>query len=119
MSASKRRERLRMKYDIIAFINIQYDKMQNRVNGYGKKSYRGMELISRTEFKGWAYNQGILYVLFKAWSRYNFELKYRPTIDRINPKEGYTEGNMRWLTHSENSKLGGLKAKKWGDQPIS
>lgn len=111
MSTSKRRERLRSKYDILSFINLQYDKMQNRCSGYGKPKYKGMSLLSRQEFREWAYNQGNLFVLFHQWCRGGYPLKLRPTVDRIDSSLGYNLDNIRWITHSENSRLGATKGR--------
>jgi hypothetical protein len=36
---------------------------------------------------------------------------YPPSIDREDTSKGYVEGNLRWLTHLENSRLGGYHRK--------
>jgi hypothetical protein len=41
-----------------------------------------------------------------------YDRKLTPTVDRINTELGYEIHNMRWLTHSENSRLGGRAKKK-------
>lgn len=105
--------RMRSKYSPTAFFTTQYDKMKNRVNSYGKNKYLGMELLNRDSFYTWASQQGSFYVLFKEWARKGFQLKYRPTVDRISPKLGYTENNIRWITHSENSTLGVTGRKRY------
>ena len=111
MSKKKSRERKRAQLDVLSFINIQSDKIQNRCNGYNKHYYKGLGYISRQEFKEWALKQGKLFVLFHQWNRMNHELKFRPTVDRIDSTQGYFPNNMEWVTFSENSRRGGLKGR--------
>lgn len=112
MASPRRKQRLRAKTYIEDFIVIQYDKMQNRCAGYGRPKYKGMELLTREEFYNWARASGELVRLFHDWNRHGHELRYRPTVDRLDTSKGYTLGNMRWITHSENSRLGGIKESK-------
>lgn len=111
MSSTKKRERLLAKKCVKTFINIRYDGIQNRVSGHGDTRYRGLNRCTREEFKEWASEQKGLHILHKEWSITGNKLKDCPSIDRIDPTRGYTVGNMRWITHSENSRLGGLMTK--------
>lgn len=73
-----------------------------------------IETRVQQEFKDWAETRGELPGLFRKWSVENFQLKFRPTIDRIDPNRGYRLDNIRWLSHSENSRLGSSgKRKGW------
>lgn len=46
--------------------------------------------------------------MFSTWEESKYNRKLTPTVDRIDSTLGYLESNMRWLTHSENSRLGGM-----------
>lgn len=112
MSKAKQLERVRAKTEIEAFINIQYDKLQNRCAGYGKPKYKNLDLISREEFKCWSKDREDLIELFKQWISKSNELRFRPTVDRIDSNKGYTINNIRWLSQRENSALGGKQNYK-------
>lgn len=99
-------KRMRAKYNVDTFIEVCYDKLVNRVNGYGKARYSGMELLSRDDFRTWAKSQGQLYALYHDWNKEGHTRKFMPTVDRIDSSQGYILGNIRWLTQSENSRLG-------------
>lgn len=40
--------------------------------------------------------------LFDEWERSNYKKEYKPGIDRILNKKGYTKKNIQWLSWSEN-----------------
>lgn len=100
-------ERLKKRFDIKIFLKFRYDSMINRINGHNTIRYKNLPILSRTEFYDWALCQGQLFVLYHEWNRRNHQRKYMPTIDRINPLGGYTLHNIRWLTQSKNSSIGG------------
>lgn len=111
MGLRKSRERKRARFDVLSFLNIQSDKIQNRCSGFSKPMYKGLEFMPREDFKDWSLQQGKLFVLFHQWNRSGHELKYRPTIDRLDSSEGYIPGNMEWVTFSENCRRAGLKGR--------
>lgn len=89
--------------------------MESRVKGIQKKKahlYQNVELLSRDDFKKWANSCEELKVMFKIWEESNYNKKLCPSIDRIDSLKGYTIENMRWLTHSENSRLGAISDKR-------
>jgi hypothetical protein len=102
-----KRLRQKTKYDIHSFLRVKYDKLMNRVNGHSKKRYEGMRLIPRQEFYDWALNEKNLFYLYHNWIRGGYQLKDMPTVDRIDNNGGYVQNNIRWLTQSKNSSLGG------------
>ena len=99
------------------FLMRLYRNMQSRVTGVQVKKrhlYHGKELLSREDFYTWALhgNEKQFFNMFEEYENSGYDRKLAPTVDRINSAKGYTLDNMRWLTHSENSILGGLHRKK-------
>jgi hypothetical protein len=94
------------------FLMRLYRNMQSRVTGVQKVKfhlYQGKALLPRQEFYSWALPNRTFDRLFKAWERSKYDRKLTPSVDRIDPRLGYEIENMRWLTHSENSRLGALR----------
>lgn len=84
--------------------------MSKRVRGKDRNCAHlmtGMPIVPRDEFIGWAYLQPVLPGLFAAYEAADWDFKLCPTIDRIDPSNGYMFGNMQFITQSENSK------RKW------
>jgi hypothetical protein len=91
------------------FLMRKYRNMQSRVSGIQKLKahlYKGKYLLGREEYYIWALNNEDFNRLYLEWIESNYERKLCPTVDRIDPKYGYFLENMRWITHSENSRLG-------------
>jgi hypothetical protein len=91
------------------FLSRLYKNMRSRVEGIQTKKihlYLGLYLLPRMEFYSWALNTEEFNDLFDAWGSSGRQRKLTPSIDRIDASKGYEISNMRWLTHSQNSKLG-------------
>lgn len=94
-----------------------YRNMLSRVTGVQKKVahlYQGLEILTKEEFKEWVNGDGRLdyETLHEAWVKSGYEHRLAPSIDRINPDVGYVIGNIRWITQSENSRLGGISSRR-------
>lgn len=92
-----------------------YRNMQSRIFGIQKHKahlYAGKEILSKEDFYKWAESSPDWERLYLDWEQSGYERKLAPTVDRIDPSRGYTVDNMRWLTHSENSRLGGMWSPK-------
>lgn len=86
-----------------------YRNMKSRVLGILKKKahlYDGLPLMSKESFYAWSKQDPTFNQLFESWVNSGYNRKISPSIDRIDSHDGYTEGNIRWLTHSRNSQLG-------------
>ena len=90
----------------LGYLEASYSRMKMRVEG--KKPHPsahvwiGKPICTREEFYRWALNDPAFQ---KVWeNRANEDVRIRPSIDRIDGSGGYTIGNMRWITVSENSK---------------
>jgi len=89
------------------YLMRKYRNMQSRVTGVQWKKahlYLDLEILPREEFYKWALNSAEFFQLFDEYKKADFDRKLAPTVDRIDPKVGYVISNMRWLTHSENSR---------------
>lgn len=97
------------------FLVRLYRNMKSRINGTQKKKshlYFGKSILPKDTFYEWANNSLLFNKLYSDWATSGYNRKITPTVDRINPEIGYEIHNMRWLTHSENSRLGGMAKKK-------
>jgi hypothetical protein len=84
---------------------IIYKNMSNRVKGKSTSKpwlYRGLPLLEREEFYDWALNRSNFMELYNFWVNSGKNNAFKPSIDRIDGKQGYTLENMQWLTCSEN-----------------
>lgn len=90
------------------FLVRKYRNMQSRVNGVQKLKahlYNNLEILDREDFYRWALSSVEFHRLFKEYENNDYPMKICPSIDRVDPLKGYTIDNIRWLTHSENSRL--------------
>lgn len=88
-----------------------YRNMESRVKGIQKLKahlYEGRCILGREEFYQWSLGCGIFIKLFNNYVESGFDMKLAPSIDRIETDKGYEIGNIRWITHSENSRLGAI-----------
>jgi hypothetical protein len=118
---AKQRERRRLNGNAVTkryektpkgYLMRKYRNMQSRVTGVQwKKShlYGGLELLSRDDFYKWAFKDDVFLKMFEEYNISGYDRRLAPSVDRINPDLGYTIENMRWLTHSENSK----QTRRW------
>lgn len=96
------------------FLMRLYRNMQSRVTGVQKQKfhlYQGKELLDRQDFYNWSIDNAIFLEMFEIYKSSEFNRKLAPTVDRIDSSKGYSLDNMRWLTHSENSRLGSISGK--------
>jgi hypothetical protein len=94
-----------------------YRNMLSRVKGVQKLKahlYSGKGILDKEDFYNWALVTEQFMELFSAYTASGFNQGLAPSVDRKDSDKGYTIDNMRWLTHSENSRLGAIsKAKKY------
>lgn len=92
-----------------------YRNMESRVKGIAKNKahlYKNLPILEREDFYEWALNDETYNKLHSDWVASNYCRKLSPSIDRVDAEKGYTMENIRWLTHSENSSLGGKSEAK-------
>lgn len=96
------------------FLMRLYRNMKSRVSGVQHKKahlYKGKYLLPRSEFYEWARTNLKFWEMYTRWVRNGYNRKLTPTVDRINPANGYDLLNMEWVTHSENSRRSSITRK--------
>ncbi len=91
---------------LIGRISRMYTNIQCRCRTYmqGSPNHYGLAFISREQFEDFAQASPEYAQLWAIWSASGFRRDLVPTIDRINPKEGYIFGNIEFVTQGENSR---------------
>lgn len=87
------------------FLRTRYTELKQRCTNPKERNidtYLGLSYCTLNEFLNRFLKDKHFNKLFKNWQKSNFEYKLCPSIDRINPKFGYTLDNIQFLTHSEN-----------------
>lgn len=93
------------------FLMRTYRNMKSRVTGIQYKKihlYGNLPLLDKDSFYSWSISNSDFNTLFDNWVCSGYDRKLTPSIDRIDSNSGYILDNMRWITHSENSRLGSL-----------
>lgn len=93
------------------FLMRCYRNMKSRISGIQSRKhhlYIGKFLLKKADFYEWANKDTKFFILFKEWEASGYNRKLTPSVDRIDSKKGYHTTNMEWVTHSENSRRGGL-----------
>ena len=87
-----------------------------RCKGFEKKKshlYDGLYFVSKDVFLDWAINNKDYIDLYDNYVLSNYDNKLAPSIDRLDSNKGYIISNMRFITHSENSRLGSIS--RWAN----
>ena len=91
-----------------------YRNMLSRVTGVQTAKYhlyKGKSLVGKEFFYSWAVSCAEFHSLFDCWVASGFDRKYAPSVDRVDSSQGYSIGNMEWVTHSENSRRGAISQR--------
>lgn len=97
------------------FLMRAYRNMKSRISGIQTDKahlYKNLDIIDKDSFVEWSLLNDVFYDLFKVWKSNCYNRKLTPSVDRINTDIGYSLDNMRWITHSENSRLGAISQKR-------
>lgn len=93
-----------------------YRNMLSRVKGVQKEKahlYEGLEILDKKDFYDFSKKDSTFINLLSAYKCSGYDMKLAPSIDRINSYKGYVIGNIRWITHSENSAIGSVSEKRY------
>lgn len=87
-----------------------YNHMSQRVGGNCKDyvRYKGLEILDKDVFYNFSLNSKEYKLLHSDWVDSGYILKLCPSIDRVDSSKGYSLDNIRWITHSENSRQGAV-----------
>ncbi len=92
-----------------------YRNMQSRVTGVQQIKhhlYKDKTLLSKQSFYEWSLGNPVFHSLFDEWEKSTYLRRLTPSVDRVDPTKGYDIENMRWVTFSENSRLGGKRTQQ-------
>lgn len=101
-------EEQQRRYNMLRIWNKRYAHMLARQRGvasHQSKGALGKDICTKEEFIDWCKNFSNLNVfltLYFEWAMNGFNRWDSPSIDRIDPKLGYTLDNLQWLAFSEN-----------------
>lgn len=87
-------------------------KSSSKRRGHNKPTYNLQEL------REWCFSQEIFHILYDNWKRLDFQRGYRPSLDRIDDRLGYTMANIQLMTWDENNKKGNLSKRLLKDEDI-
>lgn len=102
------------------FLTRTYRNMLSRVTGVQKNKshlYKGKEILAKADFLKWSLNNSSFLYLLESYRESNYDLKKCPSIDRIDSSKGYILSNMRWISLSENGRLGGKNSQASRQKP--
>jgi hypothetical protein len=91
---------VRNKTILKSLVSTRYTTIKRRIKM--NKAYQKLPLCTKEEFYNWSINNNDLIKIFEAWNNANHQHRLMPTVDRIDPKKGYTIDNIRWLALYEN-----------------
>jgi hypothetical protein len=95
---------------VSGFLGALYCQMRRRVEGRASKDsylWEGKPIMPRETFLEWGRNHPDFLRLFRRWTLSGRDRKLVPSINRIDPGNGYTLDNVEWVTASQNSSLAG------------
>lgn len=98
------------------FLVRTYRNMLSRVRGIQTEYahlYEGLDILDKSDFYVWSLADKSFNDLFDTWISSGSPIRICPSIDRVNTSLGYISDNIRWITQSENSSLGGKMCQKW------
>jgi hypothetical protein len=101
-AANMRKSRLTKR----GYLKAKHGQMRARTygqNGRLNSTWMNKPVCSFEEFLEWSLKDPAFHRLFEQWQNNRLNAKLWPSIDRLDNSLGYTLGNMRWVTHSENS----------------
>lgn len=101
------------------FLMRAYRNMKSRISGIQKEKhylYKGKELLQKEQFYLWSLHNEKFNSIFLEWEKSGYERKKTPSIDRIDSRQGYVFGNMRWVYFSEN--CSNIKRREYDNQSL-
>jgi len=97
------------------YLSKTYATMKKRVTSINEPNYYGIDLLPKFDFYEFSKLDSSFIRLFNEYEKNGFKPRTGPSIDRIDPNMGYTLSNIRWITHSENSRNASITTPKGYD----
>ena len=96
---------LKYRRSFLGKIKVTYRAICGRIRSKNPKhtKYTGLKCLEKEVFIEWSKNNINYLNLWNIWVDNNYKISISPSIDRTDPKKGYTLDNIQWITHSENS----------------
>jgi hypothetical protein len=98
------------------FLMRAHRNMRSRALGIQKKKAHLYDhittVVTRQDFYAWSVGNPDLFRLWNEWLASGYDRKLTPSVDRIDSSGDYVLTNMRWITHSENSRLGSVSGRR-------
>jgi hypothetical protein len=82
-------------------ILVAYQKLRQRCEAAPR--YAGLPYLTQAEFIAWAEADQTFLDLHSHWAAAGYSYRLTPTVDRIDPSQGYLLPNMQWLPLFENA----------------
>lgn len=90
------------------FLMRAYRNMKSRVTGVQKEKahlYQGLPILPKEDFYAWSRDNVDFWRLFRQWVASGYDRRLTPSVNRVDPEQGYVFPNLEWITHSLNSGL--------------
>ena len=102
-----------LKKEAKRYLANSYSNIRKRCAGKDPKrqNYAGLKVMEREAFYKWGMTPEFL-EMYKTYIDSDKDRKLAPSVDRIDTTLGYVEGNLQWLTLSNNVKRRGGKEIK-------
>lgn len=98
-----RRRRINLKYFLTDLWCHLRTRCENKTNESNLKYYSGRKYCSKEEFSTKFLHDTNFIELHNKWVQLDCELKFTPSVDRINKNLDYTSDNIQIITYSLNA----------------
>ena len=113
-SATKKYEKTKK-----GFLMRVHRNMRSRAYGIQKRQHylysHIKEVIPREVFYEWSMGNPDFHALWDDYVASGHAIRLAPSVDRIDSSGDYDLANIRWITQSENSRLGAISQKRQRD----
>jgi len=78
--------------------------MYSHQRGSSKKRNHAMPTYTKQELKDWLFSQEKFHTLYDNWKRLDYQSEYKPSVDRLDERIGYTMANIQLVSWGENNR---------------
>jgi hypothetical protein len=107
---------LQYRSDPAYLLENRFDAIMKRVEGRDNRCgdrTLGLEVaFTKKEFVAWGLAHREFQSLFRIWQSFGHPRKLAPSVERLDPNQGYTPANLTWVTQSSNSSFGGVNSQR-------